>query len=360
MANDFEDVGGILDPEEQVASTSLSRDALLEQMRQEEEALLAASRARLPAQSAEAESARAAFGGAEQYGGIQQPVPLRFGQVMPTRSGFMYVGNPAGAPAPGGPLAARTALESAAARQNLPAANVALGDLSRMGLGPQSAFIGPPRTTTPEPPSVDQMRFEAMQRYQSALAANKTPAEALQLSGLDFFSSGRRSSIPAQRPLWVPSDPATGAPGHFETSAGTIHIPSVPKPTTTKKLTPPSWETADYNRDMKEMQAKEAQLELEVKTHGPDTPKAKELSAQWMAISDRTSKFRAKYDPSQAAPAPPPAAAPAPAPLLPPTTTTGSTKAKTLDKATAQKFLDQAKGDKKKARDLARAAGYAV
>jgi hypothetical protein len=38
----------------------------------------------------------------------------------------------------------------------------------------------------------------------------------------------------------------------------------------------------------------------------------------------------------------------------------GSGQNKTLDAATAQKFIDQAKGDNAKARQLAKSAGYAI
>ena len=82
--------------------------------------------------------------------------------------------------------------------------------------------------------------FEAQQNIQDAIRNGMDPGMALQTYGGPLLAGqlGRKGVGAQQReqPRWVPADPNTGAPGHFETSAGavrfapTVRPPAAPKP----------------------------------------------------------------------------------------------------------------------------------
>lgn len=85
--------------------------------------------------------------------------------------------------------------------------------------------------------TVAALKFQGQRGYQNDLAAGKPAHEALAkwapmmfYDRPQIFSGAVRQSFttPKPSPRWVPADPNTGAPGHFESSAGTIHVPKVP------------------------------------------------------------------------------------------------------------------------------------
>jgi hypothetical protein len=90
---------------------------------------------------------------------------------------------------------------------------------------------GQPSLTSLDP---GMRQFAARQVFQQAKAAGKSDQEALYMAGPDLFGGVAgaltKGKAPIVAPRWIPSDPATGAPGHFETGTGTVHIPTQPKP----------------------------------------------------------------------------------------------------------------------------------
>jgi hypothetical protein len=93
--------------------------------------------------------------------------------------------------------------------------------------------------------TVAAMKMQGQRGYQADLAAGKPAHEALAKWAPMLFSDRpqtfagavRQSFTPQKPPArWVPPDPATGAPGHFESSTGTIHLPPTVKPAPTEKL----------------------------------------------------------------------------------------------------------------------------
>lgn len=87
--------------------------------------------------------------------------------------------------------------------------------------------------------TVAAMKLQGQRGYQADLAAGKPAHEALaKWAPMMFyehpqvFAGAVRQSFtqPRPAPRWVPPDPSTGAPGHFESSTGTIHVPTIQKP----------------------------------------------------------------------------------------------------------------------------------
>lgn len=89
------------------------------------------------------------------------------------------------------------------------------------------------------------MKIQGQRGYSADLAAGKPAHEALaKWAPMIFFDRPQtlagavRQSFtqPRPAPRWVPPDPSTGAPGHFESGVGTIHIPPAAKPPGPAKL----------------------------------------------------------------------------------------------------------------------------
>lgn len=87
--------------------------------------------------------------------------------------------------------------------------------------------------------TVAAMKLQGQRGYQADLAAGKPAHEALAkwapmmfYENPQVFAGAVRQSFtqPRPAPRWVPADPSTGAPGHFESATGTIHVPTVQKP----------------------------------------------------------------------------------------------------------------------------------
>lgn len=85
----------------------------------------------------------------------------------------------------------------------------------------------PPGSYGEAMPSAAQVQFEAQQRYVRDIERGVPQSSALANWGplMMQAAAGRQTGLkPA--PRWVPPDPTTGAPGHFETGTGTVHIPA--------------------------------------------------------------------------------------------------------------------------------------
>lgn len=96
--------------------------------------------------------------------------------------------------------------------------------------------------------TVAAMKLQGQRGYQADLAAGKPAHEALaKWAPMMFyehpqvFAGAVRQSFtqPRPAPRWVPPDPSTGAPGHFESSGGTIHVPPAQSQTGEAKWVPP-------------------------------------------------------------------------------------------------------------------------
>lgn len=187
MANDYEDMSGIYEDEESPVSRDDILSVLEEQRRLEQEALAAA----LPLQRAEASALEADWrqgAGAGVRARPTDPVEYAQGTVMPTSSGFMYMGNPLEAPPAGGPLATQRAFESAVLRQNRPEAFAAQRELGEMGAPMPTGFSGVPFQAPMPMDTKEQMQAEVMRREMAGLGAGLPPGQAMSMSGAEAFT----------------------------------------------------------------------------------------------------------------------------------------------------------------------------
>lgn len=85
-------------------------------------------------------------------------------------------------------------------------------------------------------------RFAAQQQYRTRVAGGEDPSKVmLELgptmgAGAGDIGAALRATRVREKPTWIPADPATGAPGHFETPAGAVHIPPVIRPESDSRL----------------------------------------------------------------------------------------------------------------------------
>lgn len=79
---------------------------------------------------------------------------------------------------------------------------------------------------TRTPPSAAAIQFYNMQAYQRAIQMGMPQKQAASI----YLPGMLQGQAASPKPNWVPADPNTGAPGHFETSKGTIHVPPQIKP----------------------------------------------------------------------------------------------------------------------------------
>jgi len=96
--------------------------------------------------------------------------------------------------------------------------------------------------------TVAAMKLQGQRGYQSDLNAGKPAHEALaKWAPMMFydrpqtFAGALRTSFTAPKPApqWVPPNKETGAPGHFESSTGAIHVPPAQSQTGEAKWMPP-------------------------------------------------------------------------------------------------------------------------
>lgn len=108
----------------------------------------------------------------------------------------------------------------------------------------QSQLQGLPFDQT-QKATVAAMKLQGQRGYQADLTAGKPAHEALaKWAPMMFFDRPQtfagavRQSFtqPRPAPRWVPPDPASGAPGHFESSGGTIQVPPAAKPAGPERL----------------------------------------------------------------------------------------------------------------------------
>lgn len=190
---------------------------------------------------------------------------------------------------------------------------------------------------------VAAMKFQGQRGYQADLAAGKSAGEALaKWAPMLFydrpatFAPAVRQAFTPQRPAsrWVPPDPATGAPGHFESGVGTIHVPpatATPRAAKEGVLTPVEKDDLSYA----EREADKLQTKQENDTQGArafrtptndQTPGQKAAANAWASRQRQINAFQKKIDSyhsrvSQAAAQQSPTIAP------PQGTTTGTTPA---------------------------------
>lgn len=82
--------------------------------------------------------------------------------------------------------------------------------------------------------SLAARRFQAQQQYQQAVAAGADPSEVLMQLGPQLGMPAAAMAAAArsrQHAVWIPENKETGAPGHFESPSGAVHIPASPRQT---------------------------------------------------------------------------------------------------------------------------------
>lgn len=176
-------------------------EVLEEQKRLEDEAL----RLALPRQEAEAAALQAEYRRGIGSGVLARPTaPVEYaqGSVLPTSSGFMYVGNALPAPEAGTPLAVQRAYESAVMRQNPQAASDAATAVEAAGLPRPTGLSLPKPAPYPTPTTVAGMRYEPQQVLMDMVATGKIQGDEAKslLEGLSM-TAGNRAAIgmtPAQ------------------------------------------------------------------------------------------------------------------------------------------------------------------
>lgn len=74
-------------------------------------------------------------------------------------------------------------------------------------------------------------KLAAQQQYRQRVAGGEDAAKVMMElgpamgAGAGDIGAAMRATRGAQKPVWIPADTATGAPGHFETPSGAVHIP---------------------------------------------------------------------------------------------------------------------------------------
>lgn len=333
MADEEEDQTTGLDPEFVAQSAA---EVLAEQQRLEEEAL----RLALPKQSAEAELLGA--------GAATVPVApgeYQFGSVMPTSKGFMYVGKGVPTPEAGSPLAATREFESAVLRQNPVAAREASAGLVSMGLQRPGEFVGLPQEAPMPMNTLAEEQFAVMDRWQRAKSKGYSDAEAAAMSGWSILPVRGRYGQNQMTPYQQASLVARQRELDLRESAQT-----------TAAARPSAASISSLSRDKQRLSTEIFKLQ-QSRLFSPESQRG-EIDKQIASKAAEARSVQEQLDtllPHAARPA----AAPAPAPTSTAPRPAPAQK-KSLDRATAKVFLDRAKGDKAKARQLARNAGYDV
>lgn len=195
MADEETDV---ISPEREMTAA----EVLEEQKRLEDEAL----RLALPRQEAEAAALQADYRSGIGAGILARPTtPVAYAQgtVMPTSSGFMYVGNAVPPPDAGTPLAVQRAYESAVMRQNAPEAATAAAAVEAAGLPRPTGLSLPRPAPYPTPDTTAGMRYAPQQVLMDMVATGKIQGDEAKslLQGLSM-TAGNRAALgltPAQQ-----------------------------------------------------------------------------------------------------------------------------------------------------------------
>lgn len=127
-------------------------------------------------------------------------------------------------------------------------------------------------------------KLAAQQSYRERVAAGEDPSKvmlelgpAMGAAAGDVGAAMRVSRGP-QKPTWIPADPASGAPGHFETPSGAVHIPP--------RVTPAS-NTALINSTVSELKARRKLIIDSMSPIEPVDPKRKQVwSKQQKDLAD--------------------------------------------------------------------------
>lgn len=121
----------------------------------------------------------------------------------------------------------------------------------------QQAQVLPPGGSPIAPPQRPVPDASEMQRLQKVVPGRRVEASpaSIQSYNLQMYQRavpimGQKAAMAmylpnmlaaqgaaTEKPTWVPADATTGAPGHFETSKGTIHVPPQAKPAPVVKAT---------------------------------------------------------------------------------------------------------------------------
>jgi hypothetical protein len=172
----------------------------------------------------------------------------------------------------------------------------------------------------------NRMTFEAIQKFN---AGDKSPEVLAAALGTIAGYQRPRPKTPVNPARWVPANPATGAPGYFESGTGTVHVPPTPK------VVPPQMSTETLRYSAKP--AVPGSPEHRFLGIGPRVPAVPD-------IPEQPARTVTRKVPDQTTP------------ITPPKVEAGSKGP--VSKEQAREFLRQAGGDKDKARKLARDAGY--
>lgn len=293
----YEDITLEPDPIDKAAATA----DLIEQMRQEEAALSDSLRR----QSAEADYLRGYAGVPEAERPARAMAP-RYGEVMPTSSGFMYVGKPSGTVELPGTPASRVAAATAPA-------------------------YGAPTITSRDP---EMARIAARMAVNQLVERGTPPAEALQRFP-EFFSmpKGAMPSAPVV-PVQVPSSGPGIASYVYNPKTGAVHFQPADK----------SDVVGNRLRYKYETELLKAKSDLDTQMAREEGMRSKNAIANAQSRIALYTKELGKLDQKPGG---------VTAPVTPPAR-------KNLDAATARKILSQAGGDKTKARKIAREAGYDI
>lgn len=124
-------------------------------------------------------------------------------------------------------------------------------------------------------------KFAAQQEYRARVAAGDDPAKVmLELgpamgAGSSNIGMAMRASKIAEKPQWVPANAETGAPGHFETPTGSVHIPAAMRVQNN---------TALINATVSELKARRKAINDSLATIiRPNTPELKAQQAKGLA-----------------------------------------------------------------------------
>lgn len=326
MANDNENDFGFEDWLAEVSPIEQARAAvaLSDQMRNEEDLLAkqTAEEARLEQQWRQGPtSGVVAPGMAPQLPAA--PVQGQYGQVMPTSRGFMYMGNPIpGSVAP--PIPTDQQLwQQKVAQSVADTGNIPLPEPSGGWFGPTSAF-------TPNVPSIPQQQYELTQSY---LREQNPQAKQQHLAALVALTGRGRSPVYDD----LRRQQEERLQKREERIAG--QVPAYVRSIRT-----------DLQKSLNQLkQQRIAAL------GGDDQQMVVELDKEINDKQRSLNDLDTRWMPSGGA-----SLTTVPTPTTTRVEPPESSSKKTLDRATAQRFLTQAKGDKAKARALARAAGYDI
>lgn len=119
-------------------------------------------------------------------------------------------------------------------------------------------------------------KLAAQQQYRQRVAGGEDAAKVMMElgpamgAGAGDIGAAMRATRGAQKPTWIPADTATGAPGHFETPSGAVHIPP--------RVTPAN-NMAMINATVSELKARRKMITDEMTPREPSDPT---LKARWL------------------------------------------------------------------------------